>query len=527
MAYIKYDIQLIQRIINKQPSEDFNRTDVAKEYCLEMGIEYRRGIARTIQDMIRRNKMGQVKDKPLKTKQYEESTKRKLKASEVSIITYAQAHTRIDKKAWNNLLVYAKHRKANVVVIPGTYENLQSTMPKLGTIWAEELLPYLHGSDAAIHPHLKFLPTAPVLPTAVKPLSGMSGITGAESSIIGHPKQHMETQATLKDRRPKFMFTTGAMTLPNYTISKAGKKGEFHHKIGFLIVENIPGRNREEEDSFVARHVTCKDDGSFMDVSLKVADGKVSKVDGWSAFAFGDTHIDKEDKELLQESRRLIDLVGADKTIWHDLFDGYSIKHHDKNNYSKQVRNSITGRDILEKEMQRNYDFIDQWLDTNMIIIPSNHNDWIDRWVTTNEGYGDAKNAVMFNELQAATFRDECPKGLYAYLLDKRYGDKITTLGRDKSYMVEGIEVNNHGDLGANGSRGTPNQFHKLNVKILSGDKHNMYTYDLAYGLGISGRLDHGYNRGMSSWGQGNGIIHRNGEYQHLMYFNGKFTNQI
>lgn len=525
--YIKYDLDLLRKLASGYNNPDFNRTKLAKKYCKKKGIPFRRGIARTIQHLVKEHNLGQIKNKPQKSEEYEESLKRKLRQSKVSLITWAQSHTPIHREAWNNMLAYAEERSANIIVIPGTYENPHSKMPKIKSTWAKEVVPYLHGSEDSVHSHLKIIPDVHILPTAVKPLSGLSGITGEESSVVGHPKQHMETQATLKNNRPKYMFTTGAITVPNYTRSKAGKKGEFHHKIGFLVVEHIETRNENELDHFVARHVVAQKDGSFVDLAMSVRDGKVTKSEPWAAFAFGDTHLDKEDSELIQESRRLIDTVGADCTIWHDLFDGYSIKHHDKNNYAKQVRNHLAGRDILESELEMNYRFIDQWLDTNMIVIPSNHNDWIDRWVDTNEGYGDVKNAMIFNKLQAVSFKGLAPKGLYAYLLDERYGDKITTLGRDVSLKIAGIEVNNHGDLGANGSRGTPNQFHKLNIKILSGDKHNIYTYDLAYGLGISGRLDHGYNRGMSSWSQGNGIIHQNGEFQHLMYFNGKFTNQI
>ena len=36
---------------------------------------------------------------------------------------------------------------------------------------------------------------------------------------------------------PKMMMTTGSCTVKNYTDSKAGKKGEFHHTLGFVIIE--------------------------------------------------------------------------------------------------------------------------------------------------------------------------------------------------------------------------------------------------------------------------------------------------
>jgi hypothetical protein len=81
--------------------------------------------------------------------------------------------------------------------------------------------------------------------------------------------------------------------------------------------------------------------------------------------------------------------------------------------------------------------------------------------------------------------------------------------------------------LGSNGAKGTANTFAKLNTPIVSGDKHYPYTIDNAHGVGLSSILDHKYNKGLSSWAQSNGIILSNGRFQHLLYFEGKFTNLI
>jgi len=68
-----------------------------------------------------------------------------------------------------------------------------------------------------------------IQPTAVQPLTGMAGMSGGKSCVFGSPKVHLEVLGALEGYVPKVMLTTGAVTQSNYTDSKAGKKGEFHH----------------------------------------------------------------------------------------------------------------------------------------------------------------------------------------------------------------------------------------------------------------------------------------------------------
>jgi hypothetical protein len=326
---------------------------------------------------------------------------------------------------------------------------------------------------------------------------------------------------TMKNRRRKFMFSTGSITIPNYRRARVGKEASIYHRMGFLFVENIT------EDNFVARHVNSEEDGSFQDLIWRVDKNGINLCNDWKAMIFGDTHLSKEDESMLSESRRLFGIGKCEKSIWHDLFDGYSINHHEAKDYVEQVIKAKKGLHSLEKELLYNMQFIKEWKDTNMIIVPSNHPDWIDQWVRLNRGVKDTHNAPLFNRFQSILFDEEAPKGLYAYVVEENFEDEVLCLDRDESYEVCGFEINNHGDLGSNGAKGTPETFAKLPHPVISGDKHHTYTIDNAYGVGISSVLDHKYNKGMSSWAQSNGIVLSNGRFQHLMYFEGKFTNLI
>ena len=518
----KYDKELIEELCKKQPVDNFNATDVTKKYCKKKGIDFSVYVARSVQKIIANNNLHVNNVSPVKSKAYTSAVKRRFKSSKKNfIITWAQAHTPIDESLWNNIKAYASYHSAEIVVMPGTYLNNNSVFTKRLEVWDKDLVDYLYASEANVHDHLVMIPDADILPTAKRPLNGLHGVTGIESCIIGHPRQHMEIIATMKNSRRKFMFSTGAITVANYRKSRVGKEAKEHHKMGFLFVETL------SSDNFTARHIHAEDDGSFQDLIYRVVEGRVKIEKEWEAMIFGDTHISKEDQDLLDEARRLCKVSSCKRTVWHDLMDGYSINPHQQKDYVEQVIKAKKQLDRLDLELDRNLDFIKSWKEFNMVIVPSNHPDWLDKWVRFNQGYKDTTNAVLFNKFQSVLFEEKAPKGLFAYVIEEEFGDQVNCLTRDDSYEVCGIELNNHGDLGSNGAKGTPNTFAKLNTPIVSGDKHFPYTIDNAYGVGISSKLDHKYNKGLSSWAQSNGIILSNGRFQHLLYFEGKFTNLI
>ena len=81
----------------------------------------------------------------------------------------------------------------------------------------------------------------------------------------------MEMIPVLEGNKPKMVLTTGAATKKNYTDSKSGKTGDFHHTYGFVIVEI------KDDETFFVRQVTANDNsGAFTDSCHRVEGGKVS-----------------------------------------------------------------------------------------------------------------------------------------------------------------------------------------------------------------------------------------------------------
>jgi hypothetical protein len=514
----KYDYVLIKRLAKRV--KDKNVTKITEKYCEAIGEEYseskRKTVNRIILDLNLKSSVKKVEN----SKVYKDAQTKKLNNNKKNyLITYAQSNTPIYKSLWENMKAYAKEVDAEIIVIPGTYHNQHSEYPEYVTGWVEELGEFMFAGHSKLNNNLTIISDANVLPTAAMPLSGFEGITGEESSIMGHPRQHMQVVPTLPTSRDKIMATTGSITKPNYRKAKVGKKAEFNHVSGFLFVEIF------DKEDYIFRHVSAKSDGSFQDLFYLAKNGKVNKSGTWDSLILGDLHLGHEDKEMLNETFRLANIGNPKYIVTHDIFDGKSINHHEKKDFVTQVINDRKGIS-LDKELN----YMGKWVldhqskKWKLVIIPSNHNDWLDKWVRLGGGEKDIKNAMLFNEFRKILFEERAPHGLVAHYLNNEVGDVIT-LGRHDSFKRKGFELNNHGDLGSNGARGTANTFKKLNVKLVSGDKHFLYTIDGARGVGISTTKFMGYNQGLSSWTKSHGVVNSLGKFQHLIYVKGKFTN--
>ena len=524
----KYDIDLIERLCKtyKNKEGEISVTELSKEYQKRKGLEERNSetIRKNINNLIIRRGL-KFSTKVDKSKAYLKAKKKSLKRSKRYIVTYAQANTPIFEPLWENMLAYSESIGSEIIVIPGTYLNPHSEYANYKNGWHDSVVPYMHAKEDKLHDFLTIISDANVLPTAERPLRGFEGVTGEESSIVGHPRHHIEVVPTLPQSRDKYLMTTGAITVPNYRQARVGKKAKFHHVQGFLIVEVF------DKENYVFRHVSATKDGSFQDLCYKVGNGKVLKNGKSDTIVLGDLHLRHADVNMLEETRVLARKLKVGNIVTHDIFDGQSINHHERKDLISQALKEKKGTNSLEKEVEQMLDWLENWTDGekwNIVIVPSNHNDWLDKWVRLQQGHGDIKNFDMFLNLQKVLFEEKAPNGLVAYLIDERFkSKKVITLGRHESFKRLGFELNNHGDLGSNGAKGTPTTFKKLNVKIVSGDKHFLYSLDGAHGVGISTHKDMGYNKGLSSWTKSHGIIHENGKFQHLIYVDGKFTELI
>ena len=445
------------------------------------------------------------------------------------IITWAQNNTPVHKKFIQNIEAYSKHINADIHIIAGRYKNptsVWSSQQETEEIWDASIVKYLDANRHNIHKFLSILSDIKIQPTAVNPMTGMQSLSGINSCVFGAPRVQMEMIPVLDGNTPKMMLTTGAATLQNYTDSKSGKMGEFHHTFGFVIVEI------SDDEIFFARQVTADDkNGNFSDLYYEVKNGNVTQLNNIEAIVLGDLHCGHHDEKVLNSTFTLMDNLKPKHVILHDVFDGDSISHHQMKDPFVQYGKEVQGTNDLGKEINNMMGILDNFKHfDNVVVVRSNHDDFVDRWLKNEDWKKQPtfKNAPVYMDLSARLLRqygnsNENIIGVIPELIKERF-PKFITLGRNASYKVKDWELGQHGDVGANGSRGSLLQFRKLNTKIIVGHYHSPGRKDGALAVGTSTKMRVGYNIGPSSWLQSHVIIHTDGRAQHINFIKGKYT---
>ena len=494
--------------------------DVSKKYDdrIEKISSYIGKSSRTVEKWVKI--LGFTSKKEMDSIQFEEAKKREYnKSKKRFIITWAQNDTDVHLGFLKNIEAYAKFIDADIHVIAGRYRNptVLSGESTCDT-WSHNILTYLDANRHKIHKYVSILSDVKIQPTAINPMSSMEGMSGINSCVFGSPKVHMEVIPVLEGSRPKLMMTTGAITRMNYTDSKAGKKGEFHHVFGFILIEIA------DSEKFYARQVTANDDtGDFTDLYFSVKGGKVTRVNDIEAIVLGDIHNGDTDKKVMESTTKLLKKLKPKYTIVHDLFNGHSISHHDLKNPVKQYYREVNGTNLLKKEINEMLSWVDCMKKYNLVVVRSNHDDFIDRWILNSDWKFNIKNSLEYMEYAKVLLENKAPKGIIPYIIDKKF-PTVRTLGRDESFRVKNWELGVHGDIGQHGSKGSLLQFRRLNTKVIVAHYHSPERKDGALSVGTSTKLRLDYNIGPSNWLNSHVIIHLDGKCQHINFINGEYT---
>jgi hypothetical protein len=474
---------------------------------------------RTVQSWI--SKLGITEKAITESPQYIKAKERKFnKKKKRFLITWAQNSTEVHENFISNIEAYAKFINADIHVIAGRYKNPTSVFTdKSYDVWSDRILQYLDAGRHEVHKHMWIMSDVKIQPTAVDPMTGLQGMSGINSCVFGSPKVQMETIPVLEGNLPKLMMTTGACTLRNYTDSKSGKKGEFHHTLGFVLVEI------KNDEVFFSRQITATDDGNFTDLFYKVEDGLVNQIESVAAAVLGDLHYGQHDERVLEKTLELFESLKPENVILHDVFDGLSINHHESKDPFIQYQREVDGSNSLRSEIESMLEGLEKFSQYNVSIVRSNHDDFLDRWLKNTDWRkaNTLKNSIEYMEFSALLLKGEAPKGIIPYLINKKF-PSYKTLGRSDSLVINGWELAQHGDIGSNGSRGSLLQFRKLNTKIVVGHYHSPGRKDGALAVGTSTKLRVNYNLGPSGWLQSHVIIHHDGKAQHINFIRGEFT---
>lgn len=441
------------------------------------------------------------------------------------IVTAAQNATPVHAATWKTLLRAAKHFKAALLVQPLTYRNPTSMWSKSdedNQWWAPEVVPYLCNVRMDLNKNLEFLADIPVIPTASEPLTGLEGF-GAKSKIVGHTKLSLRTVATQSDKMAQLMTTTGACTKSNYTQSRAGKMGEFHHSLAAVIVEI-------EGPYFWLRHLNFNSRGECTDLGSRFTPKGVKKAPRPAGVVFGDVHVDSIDPDVQNATfgaGGLVETLRPKNVVYNDLLDGYAANPHHNGNPFNAVAKRKSGADNVEAETRRAIkwvkNFTPPW--ARGWIVDSNHDRFLNRYISSTDWRSDPTNAEFYLKTALAMVqRTSLGIGGTEYPDPFRYWVESYKIPNVKcageSLKIAGIECGMHGDRGPNGARGSIRNLRRIGTKSVIGHSHSPGINEGCYQTGTSTRLRLEYNAGPSSWMQTHCIIHADGKRQLITIIN-------
>lgn len=489
--------------------------------CLECFAEQRRGTPSRVHRAAPLPEISARYARPLAAQRY--------------LITSAQNATPVHAGFLAALRVAAKHLGAELVVIPLRYKNPTSVWSRKqedDEHWAPELEPFLFNVRRKLGPNLVLCGDVKTQPTASSPLTGFEALTGAESCIIGHPKMQLRS-VPAAGRYPKILSTTGACTRRNYTDTKAGKLGAFHHFLGAVVVE-LDGKR------FHLRQVNAdRITGEFTDLETHYTANGAHQAPPALGLVLGDTHARMTCPDVDAATfgpGGIVETLQPRTLVFHDLFDGYSVNpHHAGDPFIAAAKHSA-GMTNAREEVIHAVEFVKRRAHgRRAVIAASNHDDFLARWVRNTDWRSSPGNAKFYLETAQAMLASTRmgPGGAeyadpFAHWVEKLKGRaSIRCLAKDELFKLGDVECSLHGHAGPNGSRGTLGNLSRLGTKVISGHGHEPGIQEGHYRVGTSTPLRLEYTHGPSSWQNCHAVVYASGKRSLLIIVDGSWRGPI
>lgn len=376
-----------------------------------------------------------------------------------------------------------------------------------------------------------------VPPQNKDPATGKRELVGkyGSSIIFPHSKQRYQAVPEFKSGLPRYLYTPGAVTLPNYdTSNHRGDTAEREHALGALMVEVI------DDTYYNIRNIRALKNGKFMDLGTEYnadADPKKVKAD---SLVLGDIHWGTHDTKTIQANNEMLEYFQPSRVYVHDFFDGHSVNHHERQNNMLRAREFQKGRLDLEGELRSGYEELvrlgKEFPKTEFNIVSSNHNAFLPRYVNG----GDWMDKDVWNA-RIGSYLFNKATGLYlpeneiddaAELLREGYskfGDmpsNVNFLKLTDSVKRYGVQLASHGDKGSSGARAGAAKARAVSSggKSITGHTHAMEIYGNTYIVGTSSRLDQKYTAGYGNATiGGNAVLYKNGTTQMIPIIEGKW----
>lgn len=480
------------------------------------------GMARqTINDTVNRVK-GYSKD-PDNAQPQRITEKKTIKQSAGYVVTCAQNDTPVHTKFLASLIRYCKAKSYQLIVIPTHYKNPSAFGSSKDYEWSDSVKPYLLSDDFKPCKNLRIMGSIKIQPTATRPLSSLDTISGCDSAIFGHAKVALRSIATKADSMAKLLYTTGSLTKKNYSDSKAGRKGEFHHVLGAVVIE-VGG------EKFHARNISAQGDGSFIDLDYKWSAEKREKIKGVPVITLGDLHAEQASESALACYREVRKVLRPKRLVLHDVLNFGSASYH--NTFFERFEKFHNGSDSVRDELEFTCKMLDDLSEgvEQVVMVASNHNDHFTKWLELDKNANDLRNARIYAETRAYYLKEleegrrpVSPLAYWASQWCKNF-HKMKFLERDEGYSVHGVELSYHGDKGPGGARGSTMNLSRIGAKVTKGHDHKAEIIDGCYSAGTFSILNPSYTHGSpSAWVNSMVIQYQNGKRTHINSIDGQW----
>jgi hypothetical protein len=333
--------------------------------------------------------------------------------------------------------------------------------------------------------------------------------------ILPFPRHRFKTVPRMlkESGTPRAIWCSGTISEPDtYKNNKSGQRMKDFHIKGALFIQV------EDDKIFHIRQITFDGKG-FYDLNTYYEGNKFIEKIRPEAISMGDDHLLYLHPYAMKKTMELISQIKPKKIFRHDTLDfGSAGSHHLIGKHLTKAQLTVT----MEQEFKLTSDSIKSFENkfpfAKQYMVASNHTEHVDRYVDEARYHDDYPNHIVGLELALAKARGS---NVYEYAMNK-YNTLNNTifLTRKESFKLAGVEMADHGDFGANGSKGTPREKGIVySGKCITGHTHSPEIG--VFGNYVNGTLTHlslPYTKdsGSSSWLWTNTILYSNGTMSHF-----------
>jgi len=411
---------------------------------------------------------------------------------------------------------FCERNKAMMIVLP-------ATDPAARAGWT---LDAKLKREAVLHGELKlndncFLSKVKLSAKHIDPATGMDHIVQRRGSFIyASPKQRLRVVPT-SGEYPRIGMTTGAITHANYETDRylsdrTAYISTVDHTIGALIVEVV------DDEIFHFRQVQAEKSGAFVDMGVYYKPDGIGKLLP-IARILGDYHAGQHDPIAEAAFMRLQAKVPAASIIFHDLFNGLSVNHHESNKHILRSIRYRRGQLCLESEFKSVVEVLDRWSEVaeKLHVVASNHNEFLNKYLDEGRYVKDYQNKLFALELALEMAREKNPlRHGVENMLGLKNPKALNWLDRKAKLILAGVRLSQHGD-----EYGATNMKNQSNVygDAVTAHLHAPGIWRGIFRVGTTSLMDLDYNVGPSGWMHTGCDLYPNGARSLISVIAGKY----